>query len=144
MLPLKLLVSTVVRITGTLKILAAFARPTVLLTKRLPLDRRDAERHLRLVIDENHRAILRRQQAVDPIGPWNGGFRAGIPSPQCCGLSGTRPTTPADSLTQAGAVCHFSQDRTARIPPPPWPSSRNCRSWATAAPSPSSKLAASS
>ena len=64
MLPLKLLVSTVLRTTGTSKTRAAFARATLLLMIAWRSKFDDAEEHLRLEVDQRDDAVVGGQQPL--------------------------------------------------------------------------------
>ena len=58
MWPEKLSVSTVVMVVGTLNTLADLASATTLFFERLPVDRLHAERHLRLLVNDDQLAVF--------------------------------------------------------------------------------------
>ena len=68
MWPEKLSVSTVVMVVGILNTFAALASATMLFLSDLPVDRLHAERHLRLLVDEDDLAVLRREDFELRIG----------------------------------------------------------------------------
>ena len=76
MYPLKLSVSTVVRIVGIFESLGGLGQPHDVIDQDLAIYVSYAEEHLRLMVYENHRAIVRGQETMDGSA-WSNGFALG-------------------------------------------------------------------